>query len=140
MGPPESPVCVPTMLRGGLPPHDPFPQILSRTGLDLDHVETTEGVHERWILASLFPDDTLNLRLTREALPFLRREPPRFVIGDAAVSLGQVLDQLPEAEPAIVMHSLALVQMQAEQRQSIARTIRAASFTSAAIEQIPTPR
>ena len=127
VGPPESPVCVPTSLRGGLPPHDPFPEILSRTGLDLDHVETMDAAHERWILSSQFPDDTLNLQLTRDALPLLRRDPPRFVIGDAASTLGQVLDRLPEAEPVIVMHSLALVLMRGEQRQQIAREIRTAS-------------
>jgi hypothetical protein len=127
VGPADSPVRVPTTLRGGTPPYEPFPAILSRTGLDLDHVEKMDAAHERWILGSQFPDDSLNLQLTREALPFLRRNPPQFVIGDAASTLGPVLDQLPEAAPVIVMHSLALVQMQPDQRQSVVRAIRAAS-------------
>ena len=58
-----------------------------RTGLDLDLVDRLDPALERWILASQFPDDPVNLQLTREALPILRRRPPRFAFEVAFCNL-----------------------------------------------------
>ena len=124
VGPADSSVIISTEIHAGAPPLEPLPRILSRTGLDLDPVDQMDPAMERWIIASVFPDDVVNLQLVRSALPILRQNSPRFVIGDATHTLGAVLAALPSGEPAIVMHSFALVQLRPDQRQNIVQTIR----------------
>jgi hypothetical protein len=128
VGPADSPVHFSIELRGGSnPPLDGMPEILSRTGIDLDCFNFSDVAQERWILGNLFPDHLEAFTITKNALGVLRRHPPRLVCGDAGALLATLLQELPGVEPVVVMHSLMLPQMKPQQKQGIAMAIRQTS-------------
>lgn len=128
VGPVESSVTFSIELRGdSVPPLGDTPTLLSRTGIDLDSFDLSNKEHERWLLGCLIPEDLESFEATKRAFPVLRQHMPRLVAGDAAILLAKVLQDIPEREPVVVMHSLALHLMAPRQRQAVYRTIRQAS-------------
>lgn len=119
VGPEESSVHFSIDVRGGVPPCLELPKILSRTGIDLDRFDLENPAHERWLLGCLFPDQPEIFNLTKAALECLRGMPPRFVIGNAATELANVLHSIPGNEPVVVMHSMTLYQMKLEHKISV---------------------
>ena len=125
VGPADSTIRFAIELRTGSPlPLGDLPEILTRTGIDLDRFDLADEAQERWLLGCLFPDHPDTFDLTKQALAVLRRQPPRFVTGNAEIKLSKILGELPGNEPVVVMHSMALFQMSPEQKRSMGQAIR----------------
>ena len=130
VGPVASPVHFSIELRGGkTPPLDNMPEILSRTGIDLDYFDLTNEAQKQWILGNLFPDHLDTFDATKRALPVLIKHTPRILVGDAGVELARVLPELSGRDPVIIMHSLAHHQMKLEQKRAVYQAIKRASIT-----------
>jgi hypothetical protein len=128
VGPADASVRFSIEIRGGIPPPlGGLPVICTRTGIDLDRLDMKDAAQERWILGSLFPDHSDIFDLTKKAINVVRAEPPNFVIGNAGTELPTLLAALPESDPVVIMHSLALFQMTPECKRSVNQAIQRAS-------------
>lgn len=128
VGPADSPVHFSIDLHDDIiPPLGDTPELLSRTGIDLDAFDLTNDAHERWLLGGLIPDQLETFEATKRALPVLRRHAPHIIEGDAGVELPAVLNDLPGREPVVVMHSLMLHHLSLKQKQAIFKALRHAS-------------
>lgn len=108
-------------------PMNPFPRIISRIGLDRDCIDTAVPGQRNWILGNLFPDHVETFKLTDHALSVLSHFKINIVVGDAAKTLPNVLEKLPDDKPVVLMHALLLYKMPIETRQSITSSIRNAA-------------
>lgn len=125
---PQSPVSLETENRGReIVPREL--EILSRTGLDLNPINPADPGDARWLEALIWPEHHERRRRLRAALRLqatLRLAGTvawDVVAGDATETLGPVLSRLPKGEPAIVMHSFALNQLEPEQRDRVGEII-----------------
>jgi hypothetical protein len=119
-GPLDAPVTVRTELRGAVPPLDGMPEIVERIGLDLDRIDMADPDDRTWILANLFPDDT-DFDVTLRAAEELLRSPPKFVIGDAAVTLPGAMRELEDSLPIVLMESILGYHFNTRQRLELLR-------------------
>jgi hypothetical protein len=119
---PDSPVTLSTELRGG----EPVPreiELLSRIGLDLNPIEPGDTEGRLWLEALVWPEHQERRERLRAALEFVSTVDIRFVAGSALETLGEVLDGLPDGEPAVVVNSFALNQFTQGARDDIARIV-----------------
>ena len=106
---PESPVTLETELRGS----EPVPreiQVLSRTGLDLNPKDPRDADDRLWLEALTWPEHEARRHRLRAALDLARAVDIHFVDGSALETLGATLEDLPDAEPAVVINSFTLNQ------------------------------
>jgi len=129
VGPEDSPVQFSIAVRDGVPPLSEIPEILTRTGIDLNRFDLNDPAQERWLQGCLFPDQPEIFKLTKTALGVLREMPPRFMDGGAETELFQTLENLPGEEPVIVMHSMAVFQMRPEHKAAMNRAIQQTAET-----------
>lgn len=92
-------------------------EILSRTGLDLDPIDPADPDDRRWLEAFIWPEHHDRRRRLRAALDIAAANPVDLVTGDALTTLGQVLDGLPGDDPAVVLNSFILNQLQSADRE-----------------------
>lgn len=105
----ESSLTLESELRG----REPLPrdvEVLSRTGLDLNPVNPADPDDRLWLWSLIWPEQHSRRERLVAALELIGDVPIDFVSGDAVLSLGQVLESLPQGEPAIVMNSFAMNQ------------------------------
>ena len=105
-------------LRGAAPDlHDI--EVLTRTGLDLNPIDPGDAEQRAWLEALVWPEHHQRRKRLRSALDVIAGLPVEFITGDALLTLGKVLADLPEGEPAVVMNSFAMNQFTAEGRRRI---------------------
>ena len=99
-------------------------EILSRTGLDLNPFDPADPDDRLWLWSLIWPEQHSRRARLVAALDLLEDCPIEFIRGDATRSLDQVLERLPDAEPAIVMNSFAMNQFSPEMREDLERTVK----------------
>lgn len=119
---PNSPVMLETENRGReIVPRDVG--IHSRIGLDLNPVDPADPDERLWLEALVWPEHHDRRRRLQAALDLSGTVEVDLVAGDALETLEPVLARLPAAEPAVVMHSFALNQFTAEERNRLVAII-----------------
>lgn len=93
--------------------------VLSRSGLDLHPVDPGDPEHRRWLEALIWPEHHDRRERLRAALSIAATAEMDLVAGDALTLLGSTLDALPEGEPAVVMHSFFLNQLDRPSRRRL---------------------
>lgn len=115
---PSSPVTLHTESRGvEFPLHDI--EVVSRTGLDLNPIDPSDEEAGRWLDALIWPEHHERRDRLRRALGVVSDMPIEMVAGDALRTLPRVLASLPADEPAVVMNSFAMAQLDPEGRAQI---------------------
>lgn len=115
---PPSPVVLHTESRGAeVPLHEI--EVLSRTGLDLNPIDPGDSDGRRWLDALIWPEHHERRDRLRRALGVVSDIPIEMVAGDALRTLPRVLASLPVEEPAVVMNSFAMAQLDPEGRAHI---------------------
>jgi hypothetical protein len=109
----------------GLPPPLPtqFPSIAYRVGLDLNPIDIHDEDETRWLKALIWPEHRDRVRLLESALALAREVPVRMVAGDAAITLSEVLNQVPDDTLLCIYHSYTLNQMPTEVRNQTLNVI-----------------
>lgn len=115
---PESSVVLKTEVRGVTPSLREF-TVLSRTGLDLNPINPQAADDRRWLEALVWPEHEERRNRLVAALDLLSDVETALIGGDALETLGPVLAALPPGEPAVVMNSFALLQLDEQQRLRI---------------------
>jgi hypothetical protein len=126
-GPPDAAVRIECEVLGGAPPIAPrLPEIVERTGLDLDPVDVRDADATRWLLACVWPD-TGRLARTRRALDEARRDPPRIVAGDAVDGITDLVLGVPVGATPVVTTTWMLAYLPPARRVAFFDTLAAAS-------------
>ena len=115
---PRSGLVLETEAKGRMPsPRDI--EVLSRTGLDLHPVDTSDADDRLWLEALIWPEHHERRRRLRAALDLVRTVDIDFVTGSALETLFPILEGLPSGEPAVVLNSFTLNQFTDDQREFI---------------------
>lgn len=123
-GPEDSPVELVTEMRGGEPTQNDI-EILSRTGIDLNPLNPSNPDDRRWLEALVWPEHHERRLRLRAALALAAAHPIDRVEGDGLATLPEVLEQIPRAEPAVVINSFILNQFSPEDRERYDQVIAA---------------
>ncbi len=125
---PSGSLLLETELRGAAP-HLRDIEVLTRTGLDFNPMIPAMSNRERGSGHSSGRSITNDGKRLRSALALLAGLPIEFVAGDALLTLGKMLGDLPEGEPAVVMKSFAINQLTVEVRRRIDEIVAAGRRT-----------
>ena len=93
--------------------------VISRTGIDLHPVDPGDPEHRRWLEALIWPEHHERGERLRAALSMAATTEMDVLAGDALTLLGPTLDALPEGEPAVVIHSFFLNQLDRPSRRRV---------------------
>ena len=121
---PAGPLTIPIGVVSGQPPEAPMPEIVSRTGIDLEFVDPVNPSDRNWILSQILPEDSGDLAIMDNALSMLAEESPSIHIGDASTLVGQLARDLPGDVPVVFMHSMALHQFDLSQKRQFTMALR----------------
>lgn len=105
-------------------------EVLSRTGLDINPLDAGDERARRWLDALIWPEHVERRERLRSALDMVASLDIDMIAGDALETLPTALDRLPTGEPAVVMSSFTLNQLDAARRDdldsivSVARSAR----------------
>lgn len=122
---PRSPVVLEAETRGRAPSPGDI-AVLSRTGLDLHPVDLDDPDDRLWLEALVWPEHSERRRRLDMALETLDRLELAMIRGTALETLEPFLENLPDGDPAVVMHSFVFNQLNADDQGSILETIDAA--------------
>ena len=120
VGPPESPVQLHCALRDGhLPPLEPLPDIVMRTGIDLAPVDATDPRQRRWLSACIWPGQNERAATLTAALDVVAEGRPRLVRGDAVTGLASIVGAVSDDVFPVVVSTWALAYLSAAGRQNV---------------------
>jgi hypothetical protein len=120
VGPADSKVVIDTELRGvRIPPYGKTPEIGSRIGLELNPVDLADPDQRDWLRALVWPDHLARFAQLENALTMAEGWMPNIRVGDALISLPEVLSEIPAAEPVCVYHTFVTYQFSTEMREAL---------------------
>jgi len=106
--------------RGGrFPVPDRWPDVASRTGIDLDPVDVNDREAVRWLEALIWPDQVERIGMLRRAVEAVHPDPPRVIEGDGLELLPGILDALPDDGTPCVFHTYATYQLGSAKRAEL---------------------
>ena len=109
VGNPESPVVLDCEPRGALP-EIRIPQVVSRTGIDLNPLDVTNPEDVAWLRALLWPEHTDRLALMNAAIEVARHEPPELLGGDLFERIPELVLNAPEGATPCLFATFVLNQ------------------------------
>ena len=110
------------LLTAGQRGRQPSPRdiaVLGRIGLDLNPVDHGDPDERTWLDALIWPEHVERRERLRAALDHLSGLDLDLIAGDALETLAEVLSEIPDSEPAVVMNSFTLIQFTDHQRVSL---------------------
>jgi len=126
-GPADASVRIECTVVGGVPPiAAALPEIVARTGLDMDPVDVADADATRWLLACVWPD-TGRLDRTRRAIEAAKHEPPTIVAGDAVDGIADLVLGLPDGVTPVVTTTWMLAYLSRRRRVAFREALEAAS-------------
>jgi len=115
---PDSPVNLNAEVRGDAPQLRPM-EIGRRVGIDLHLIDRTDPSDRQWLEALIWPEHEQRRERLRRALELTSDMEFELVEGSVLDELAAVLDGLPPGEPAVVMNSFVLIQLDPDQREEV---------------------
>ena len=102
-----------------------MPQVLSRTGIDLNLIDPHSAEDRRWMLAACFPELRGEQQRLATAMDMVAQTDIRWLEGDALAHVPRVLAETPD--PICLYHSACLMYWSAEAKAELERQLLAAS-------------
>jgi hypothetical protein len=115
---PASPVRLGAGVRGDPPRLRPI-DIGRRVGIDIHLIDRSDPSDRQWLEALIWPEHEDRRERLRRALDLTAAMDLELVEGSVLDELAAVLDDLPSGEPAVVMNSFVLIQLDPEQREQV---------------------
>ena len=120
VGPQGSPVQLSCALWDGqLPPLEPLPDIVMRTGIDLSPIDAADPRQRRWLSACIWPGQTQRAATLSAALDVVAERPPALVGGDAVSGLVPLVNAVGDDVLPVVVATWALAYLSASGRQEL---------------------
>ncbi|GCB53124.1 DUF2332 domain-containing protein [Streptomyces sp. NL15-2K] len=123
-GPADSPVIFPCRTTGPVPIPRQLPDVVWRTGVDLNPLDPSDPEDTSWLESLVWPDQTERLQRLRGALNVARAEPAHIVRGDLNEAVSRLVAQAPTGATPVVFHSAVLAYLSPDARAQFARTMR----------------
>jgi len=92
------------------------PTIGYRIGLDIDPIDITDERQARWMMAATWPDHRDLAETQKRAVELVRKAPPKIIRGDA-LTVGDLIADVPPELTLCVYQSVMLSQLPEEKRQ-----------------------
>jgi hypothetical protein len=115
---PDSPVHLSAEVRGDAPRLRPI-GIDRRIGIDLHLIDRTDPSDRQWLEALIWPEHEERRERLRRALDLTSDMEFELIEGSVLDVLGAVLGDLPPGEPAVVVNSFVLIQLDPDQREQV---------------------
>ncbi|WP_166997758.1 DUF2332 domain-containing protein [Paramicrobacterium fandaimingii] len=93
---------------GGVPIPSALPEIVSRSGVDLNPLDVAADDDMRWLHALIWPGQTERDERLDAAAAIARAEPPTIVRGDLNEQIDALVDAVPDGVTAVVQHTAVL--------------------------------
>ena len=122
---PESTVRLAAGVPGDQPRLQPI-EIGRRVGIDINVIDRQDDDDRRWLDALIWPEHEERRERLRGALALTSGIDMEFVEGSVLDELERVLHGLPENEPAVVMNSFVLIQLDPDQRREVEQIVETA--------------
>lgn len=119
-----SPVVLETELRGR-PAPTRLPDVVWRTGIDLNPLDVSDPSTLRWLETLIWPEHDDRRRILHDAASVVARAKPRLVAGDLNDAFDRVVAGVPDDATLVVFHSAVLVYLDPEARESFVGKVRA---------------
>ncbi|MFJ9615289.1 DUF2332 domain-containing protein [Streptomyces noursei] len=123
-GPADSPVILPCRTTGPVPIPRQLPDVVWRTGVDLNPLDPSDPEVAGWLGSLIWPEQTERLQRLRCALDVARAEPAHVVRGDLNETVSTLVAQAPQGATPVVFHSAVLAYLSPDARAQFARTMR----------------
>jgi hypothetical protein len=123
VGPADAEIRLKGELHGGAKLE--MPQILSRTGIDLNLIDPHSADDRRWMLATCFPELLGEQQRLARAIDLVAETDIRWFEGDALGHVSRVLAETPD--PVCLYHSACLMYWSAEAKAELERQLLEAS-------------
>ncbi|WP_208321886.1 DUF2332 domain-containing protein [Paramicrobacterium chengjingii] len=96
------------MTTGDVPIPSVLPQIVSRSGVDLNPLDVADLDHMRWLHALIWPGQIERDERLDAAAAIARADPPMLVRGDLNERIEGLVDAVPDGVTAVVQHTAVL--------------------------------
>ncbi|MCZ1012773.1 DUF2332 domain-containing protein [Streptomyces noursei] len=123
-GPADSPVVLPCRTTGPVPIPRQLPDVVWRTGGDLNPLDPSDPEVASWLESLVWPEQTERLQRLRGALDVARAEPAHVVRGDLNEAVSTLVTQAPKGATPVVFHSAVLANLSPAARAQFARTMQ----------------
>ena len=110
--------------RGGGVPQFDLPRACRRIGIDMYRIDPRETKDRMAVLGHLQPEDKQNFVAMGQVLDILAVDPSDVRVGSATQLLDPVLDSLDRGLPVIVMHSLMINFLDAQEREHLTQIMQ----------------
>lgn len=97
-----------------VPDLDAVPELLSRTGADLNPLDPADAADRAWLEALVWPEDRAKAELLHAALALAVEHPVPLLAGDAIDLCPVWVEGLPPGEPRVVFHSATRMHVPAD--------------------------
>ncbi|WP_159943478.1 MULTISPECIES: DUF2332 domain-containing protein [unclassified Nocardiopsis] len=126
IGPAESPVLLECETSGPVPVPDRVPEVVWRTGIDLNPLDVRSEDDLRWLEALVWPGphEVARRERLRAAASVAAADPPQVVAGDLVERLGEVVERAPAGARVVVFHSAVLAYVPGERREAFVEAVR----------------
>ncbi|MEU7905443.1 DUF2332 domain-containing protein [Actinoplanes sp. NPDC049118] len=109
----------------GLTPPARVPEVVWRSGLDLNPLDVTDPADIAWLDALIWPEHTHRRARLRAAAAVAAADPPHLVRGDVLDDLPALAAQAPPEATLVVFHTSVLYQVPAPRRAAFAEAVGA---------------
>ncbi|GAA0964894.1 DUF2332 domain-containing protein [Acrocarpospora macrocephala] len=108
----------------GAAPPTRLPDVVWRSGLDLNPLDVTDPADVEWLEALIWPEHTHRRARLRDAVAVAASEPPSLLRGDLVDDLPALAAQAPAGATLVVFHSSVLYQVPKPRREAFADVVR----------------
>ncbi|MQA00246.1 MAG: DUF2332 family protein [Dehalococcoidia bacterium] len=121
-------VVITSEARGAPPPVvEPFPDVASRVGIDVNPLDVRSEGDMRWLRALVWPEHHERRRLLEAAIEEARRDPPRLLGGDLFEVLPRELRAVDAGATPVVFATFVLNQFNREMKERLRAILDAES-------------
>jgi hypothetical protein len=125
VGPPSS-VHLRCTTTGGVPVPVRLPEVVARTGIDLNPLDPADDDTRAWLRALIWPGPAADDRLARleAAAAIAAREPARMLTGHLLDRLAEAVEQSPHGATVVVFHTAVLPYVPGGERAAFTAMVR----------------
>ncbi|MFB8008243.1 DUF2332 domain-containing protein [Nocardia sp. NPDC056000] len=102
-----------------------LPNVVSRTGVDLNPLDVENADDMRWLECLIWPEQQHRRDRLRAAITIARTDPPHLVTGNLLDTITDLVAQVPSGATPVVFGSAVLAYLDPASRLAFERTIRA---------------
>ena len=106
-----------------------LPEIVWRTGIDLNPLDLSNADDTTWLETLIWPEQRERLARIRAAAEIVRADPPRIVRGDAIDDLPALVAEAPADATLVIVSSAAIVYLMPEPRARFIDYVRSLDAT-----------